>query len=248
MTLKDAKKLNLNDEMKGNIVDTLLVYLKTTLLERMSSEEDDYLNIEVERQMFAALKPFKSNFQEGCVDTLRKVLTEKPSISNRQLEYSFKIYQIAFETKSDDNKSSGFIKNYIKFYDEFAVKVLATDDADKINAMVQIVDTNNALLRENKFQLDNTVIDEILCFLSDPRMKPTGSDAESFCKFYTAVGEALFVVANNRQNYFKSRISQFFSVYRAFMEAVYFFKNDEAGELAPMEVSLLLKLTLQLEK
>lgn len=246
MTLKDAKKLNLNDEMKGSITDTLLVYLKTTLLERMSSNSDDYLNVEVERQMFAALKPFKSNFQEGCVDILRKSLTEKASIAGGQLQYSFKIYQIAFETKSDDNKSSAFVKNYIKFHDEFSAKALAMND--KNETLIQIVDTNNALLRENKFQLDNTVIDEFLCLLSDPRMKPLGGDVETFCKFFTAVGESLFVVANVRQNYFKSRISQYFSVYKSFMEAVYFFRNDEAGELSPLEVSLLLKLTLQLEK
>lgn len=247
MTLKDAKKLNLNDEMKGSVVDTLQIYLKATLLERMSSEVDDCKSVEVERQMFAALKPFKSNFQEGFVDILRKVLTEKTSISSGQLLYSFKIFQVAFEVKSDDNKSSGLIKSYMKFHDEFAAKLLALDEDKKIHAMVQVIDTNNALLRENKFQLDNTVIDEILCLLSDPRMKPT-NDVNDFCKFYTAIGETLFVVANVRQNYFKSRISQFFSVYKASIEAVYFFRNDEAGEFSPMEVSLLLKLTLQLEK
>ena len=248
MSLKDAKKLNLNDEMKGSIVDTLLVYLKSTLLERMSSDFDDYLSVDVERQVLTALKPFKNNFQESCVDILRKILTEKSNVTAGQLQYSFKIYQIAFEAKSDSNKSGNFIKNYIKFYDEFGLKALTLNENDKIGAVVQIIETNNAMLKESKNQLDNTAIDEIFCLLIDPRSKPSGSDVREFCKFYSAVGESLFVIANVRQNYFKSRISQFFSVYRSFMEAVYFFKNEEAEEITPMEVSLLLKLTLQLEK
>jgi hypothetical protein len=248
MTLKDAKKLNLNDEMKGSIVDTLLVYLKAKLLERMSSEVDDYQSVEVERQMFAALKPFKANFQENCLDILRKVLVEKPQITSGQLQYSFKIYQVAFDEKPEGNKIGGLLNSYIKFHDEFAAKALALSEGDKTKAIVQIIETNNAMLTEKKYPLQDTHIDDILAFLSDPRTKPSTTDVTEFCKFYTAVGESLFIIANVRQNYFNSRLSQFFSVYRSFLEAVYFFKNDEAGEITPMETSLLLILTLQLEK
>jgi hypothetical protein len=248
MTLKDAKKLNLNDEMKGNIVDTLLVYLKTKLLERMSSEVDDYRNVEVEQQMFAALKPFKANFHEGCLDILRKSLSEKPQITSGQIQYSFKIYQLVFEAKQEGNKTCGLVKNFVKFHDDFAAKALEMDGTDKISAVIQIIETNNAMLSEKKFQLENTTIDEILSFLSDTRVKPSANDVTEFNKFYTAVGETLFIIANFRFNYFKSRMSQFFSVYRSFMEAVYFYKNEEDGEITPMETSLLLVLTLQLQK
>jgi hypothetical protein len=248
MTLKDAKKLNLNDEMKGSIVDTLLVYLKAKLLERMSSDVDEYQNVEVEQQMFAALKPFKANFHEGCLDVLRKVLAERLQISTGQLQYSFKIYLIAFDAKLEGNKIGGLVKNYMKFHDEFAAKALALSEGEKTRALIQIIETNNAMLTEKKYQLLDTDIDEILGLLSDPRIKPSTSNVTEFCKFYTAVGESLFIIGNVRQNYFKSRISQFFSVYRSFLESVYFFKNDEAGEITPMETSLLLILTLQLEK
>lgn len=245
MTLKDAKKLNLNDELKGTIVDTLLVYLKTSLLQRMSSEEDDYRDVELERQMFTALKPFKSNFQEGCVEILRKMLTEKPKLTSGQLQYSFKVYQIAFEAKSDD-KTYALIKSYRKFYDEFSPKALELP-TDKIEALVQIVETNTCILRESKFQLDNTVIDEILSLLVDPRIR-SESNVDQFFKLFTVIGETLFVIATVRQNYFRTRIAQFFTVYRSFMEAIYFYKNDIEVEITSKESLLLLKMALQLEQ
>jgi hypothetical protein len=243
MTLKDVKKFNLNDEMKGTIVDTLLSCLKATFVEKITSEVDDNLNVELEKQLFDTLKPFKSNFQEGCVGILRKALLEKPPTAGKLL-YTFKIYQAAFEGKADQS----LVKNYIKFQEEFSSKAIALNSHDKVQVLTQIIETNNAVLKDRKYQLDNTTIDEILCLLVDPRMKPSSDDIESFCKLYTAIGETLFVVANVRQNYFKSRISQYLSIYKLFMDAVYFFKNDQTGDLTPMEISLLLKLTLQLEK
>lgn len=246
-TLKDAKKFNLNDEIKGSVVDTLLAYLKSVIREKMTSDVADYLNMDLEKQIFASLKPFKSNYQEGCVDILRQILAEKTLVSSGQFQYSFKVYQVAFENKADAKSSSGLVKSYIKFVNDFVNKALELD-TEKTAALIHILDTNNAILKDNKNQLDNTAIDDLLGLLMDPRMKPPAENIEDFCKFYTAVGEMLFVIANVRQNYFKSRVAQYFNVYRYFMEAIYFFKNDQPEELTPMEISLLLKLTLQLEQ
>ena len=244
MTLKDAKKFNFNDELKETIVEALLVHLKSTLGQRMSSATDDYQDVVLEKQLFETLKPFKANFQEGCVQVLRQFLSANPSFTNEQLTYSFKIYQLAFSNV--DKSSSSIIKSYTKFLDEYSLKVLTSNCAELV---IQVLEANNTILRDNKNQLENTTIDEMLCLLMDPRVSPSAFGIEDFCKFYGAVGETLFVIANIRQNYFKSRISQFFIIYQHFMDAVYFFKNDQPeAEFSPMEISLLLKLTLQLEK
>lgn len=242
MTLKDGKKFNLNDEMKASIVEALLTYLKSTLTRKMSSEAIDYHNIELEQQLFTALKPFKSNFQEGCLNIMKQGLIQSPDFSNNQLQYCFKIYQVAFS--SIDKSSSGVIKSYAKFLDEFAPKALLSS----ADTLIQVLETNNTVLKDNKFQLDNTTIDEVLCLLTDPRVNPSSFNIEDFFRFYSAVGETLFVIANVRQNYFKLRVSQFFNIYRNFIESVYFYKNESPDELSPVEISLLLKLALQLEK
>lgn len=244
MTLKDVKKLGLSDEFKEIIVDGLVTYLKSKLAQRISSEAgDDHQNVELEKQLFETLKPFKSNFQEGCLQTLRQTLIKSVNVTKNQLLYSFKIFNIAFQ--NIDQSSGGAIKNYTKFHDNFVPKVLTFDCADLI---IQVLETNNAVMRGSKFQLDNTTIDEMLCLLTDPRAKPSSLSIDEFFKFYSAIGETLFVVANVRQNYFKSRISQYFNVYKNFMEATYYYKNDQPEELSTVEVSWLLKLALQLEK
>lgn len=243
MTLKDAKKFNLNDELKGSIVDCLLSHLKSLIAERLTTEADDYLDVDQEKQMFEALKPFKSNFQEGCVNILKKLTIQEPKKCSSKLLYCFKIYQVAFN--NIDNASSGVIKSYLKFCDSFVPKAMVSESAAVV---IQILETNNSILKEGKFQLNNTNIDEFLCFLIDPRIKTTTFSIEDFSKFFSAVGESLFLIANGRQNYFKSRISQYFTVYKNFMDSVYFYKNDQPEELSAMEISLLLTLTLQLEK
>lgn len=247
LTLKDAKKLNLNDDVKGTIVDSLFVYLKSTLLAKVSAESEDNLNVELEKKLFAALKPFKTNFQDGCVDILRKILIESSNVTSGQLQYTFKIFQVALDTKADD-KSTAFIKKYAKFHEEFVSKALELKSDDKTGALIQILETNNALLKETKFQLDNTTMDEILCLSMDPRMKPAAGNIDDFCRFYSAIGEALFLIGNVRQNYFKARITQYFNIFKSFMEAIYFYKNDQPEALTTKEIILLLKLTQQLEK
>lgn len=242
-TLKDKKKFDLSDEIKGNIVECLLTYLKSLIADRLSSNIDSNCDVEQENQLFEALTPFKSNFHAGCVDILGPLLIQKSIKTSRNLQYCFKIYQITLN--NIDKASSGVIKSYMKFHDSFAPKALAFGDPAVI---IQILETNNSLLKESRFQLDNTVIDEFLCISIDPRIQPATFAIEDFCKFYSAIGESLFLIANSRQNYFKSRISQYFNVYRSFMDAIYFFKNDQPEEISPMEISLLLTLTLQLEK
>lgn len=244
VTLKDAKKFNLNDETKGSIVDTLLAYLKSLLVEKISSEVVAYSDVEQEKQLFAALKPFKSNFQDSCVETLRYALEKTTSDATcGQLQYSLKIYQLALNTA--DKSSSGVIKSYLKFFSDIVPRALRLDSAEVI---IEILETNNVVLKENKFKLEATSIDELFCLLTEPRIKPSTFDLKDFCNFFSAVGETLFVIANVRQNYFKSRISQFFNAYKVFMESVYFYKNDQPGEHSQMETSMLLKLALQLEK
>lgn len=227
--------------MKASIVEALLAYLKSTLTRKMSPEAKDY-SIELEQQLFTALKPFKSNFQEGCVNILRQGLIQNSDFTSDQLQYCFKIFQVAFS--SIDKSSHGIIKSYTKFLDEFAPKALSLP----ADTLIQVIETNNSVLKDNKIQLDNTTIDEILCLLTNPQFNPSAFKIEDFFRFYSAVGETLFVIANVRQNYFKLRVSQFFNIYRSFIEAVYFYKNDSSGELSQIEISLLLKLALQLEK
>lgn len=234
--------------MKGKIVDALLTVLKSTLSSRMQSDIDNYHDVDLEKQLFSALRPFKSNCQTSCVEILRQILIERRDNSGAMFRYAFKIYQVVFDIKAEDKSLNAIVKNYSKFYDDFVPKLLAMDCPDKIAVLSQIVETNNSLMKESKFILDNSTLDDFMSLLTDPLMKPSVDNIEEFCKFYTAVGESLFVVANVRQNYFKSRISQYFNVYRNFMESIYFYKNDQSGDLSPMEISLLLKLTLQLDK
>jgi hypothetical protein len=241
--LKDSKKLNLKDETKTIIVDALFVYLRSLLLEKMSSEDGASLDINLETQLFETLKSFKSNFMEGSLHILRKTLIEKCDCTEGHLLYSFKIYQIAFN--SMDKQSAAVLKDYSKFYDDFILKALALQSPE---LTIQILETNNLVLKDVKIQLDNTTIDEFLCLLGNPSIKPSEFGIEDFFKYYSAVGETLFVVANVRQNYFKSRVSQYFIIYKSLMDAIYFYKNEQTEDLNPMEVSLLLKLALQLEK
>lgn len=206
--------------------------------------DTDYQEVALEKQLFEALKPFKGGFQEGCVQVLRQILATNPNLTNNQLVYSFKIYQLAFSCV--DKASNGIVKSYIKFLEDFSANLFSLNCSKLI---IQALETNNTVLADNKFQLDNTTVDEMLCLIMDPRVNASDFNIEDFCKFHDAVGETLFVIANFRQNYFKSRISQYFIIYQAFMNSVYFYKNEKPEEeLSPVEISLLLKLTLQLEK
>lgn len=241
--LKDSKKLNLKDETKTKIVDSVFVFFKSVLLDKMSTEDGVNLDTALETQLIETLKSFKSNFMESSLGILRKTLIEKANFTEGHLLYCFKIYQLAFSHM--DKQSAAVLKDYAKFYDDFISKALTLESPD---LTIQILKTNNLVIKDSKVQLENTAIDEFLCLLGNPSIKPASFCIEDFFKYCSAIGETLFVVANIRQNYFKSRISQYFNVYKNLVDAIYFYKNDQPEELTPVEVSLLLKLTLQLEK
>lgn len=143
-----------------------------------------------------------------------------------------------------DKSSGGVVKSYLRFCDENLENALQLG----ADVLIALLETNNAILSDPAVQLENTSIDKFLCLPIDPRIDSGKFSVEEFCKFQEAVGEMLFVVANIRQNYLKSRISQYFNIFRVFMETIYFYKNGELDELEPVGASLMLKLALQLEK
>lgn len=241
LALRAVKKVHINAEIKTATVEALLTYLTTVLFDKVN-KTDEKLDVEIENEIFVTLKPFKSNFQEQCVEQLRRTLKKLSQPTSSQLEYVFKVYQIALNNTS---KTSGIIKSYLKFHEECLSEAITFKTCA---ILIKILETNNKILSNGKIQLENTSIDEFLCFLIDPRIKSSTLTIEEFCKFYGAVGETLFVIASVRQNYFKSRISQYFNVYKCFLDAIYFYKNNTLDELQPTEISLLLKLSLQLEK
>lgn len=221
------------------MVTSLQSFLTSTVvLEKLEAESHD---VDLEKQIFAALKPHKSNFQESCVEAMRVNLS-RVEVTGSQLRYSLKVYEIALNCA--DKSSSGVVKSYLKFYDENLEKALQLG----ADVLITLLETNNAILSDPSIQLENTSIDKFLCLPIDPRIDSKKFSVEEFCKFLEAVGETLFVIANIRQNYFKSRISQYFNIYRNFMETIYFYKNEEGDELEPIGASLMLKLALQLEK
>lgn len=251
-TLKNIKKLNLSDELKEVIVDSMLAYLKTIISETISNDRTNLgkSNTDQQKELITVLCPVKSNCQNICISLLTESLSQG-DINSGKLEYCFKILQIIIEctVKTVDKKIKSVIENYAKFWKKFSFAALNVSDDGKLNLMCQIMETSCTILKESKIHLDNNSIDEVFYFLMNPCIVPAPTESiEQFCKFYNLVGETLFLVANSRQNYFRSRIPQYFDVYRKFMNAIYFYKNDQSGDLSPKEVSLLLKIMLQLEK
>ncbi|CRK99645.1 CLUMA_CG012956, isoform A [Clunio marinus] len=160
----DIKNLNLSDEMKKKIIDALLVFLKSLILQKMSS--NSVCEMDYEEKILKTLKIFEGCQQESYFDTLRKV--------------------------SNDN----------------------------------LVTTSNITI------------------------KPSEMEFNDFFKFGTVLGEALFLIANVRRDYFKSRIVQYFEVYIHFLELIYFYKNDDIfhdDANAEGDVLLLLQLAHQTE-
>lgn len=218
---------------------SLQSFLTSTVVQEKSEAESQ--DVELEKQIFTALKAQKSNFQENCVEAMRENLNRVEK-TGFQLRYSLKIYEIALNCA--EKSSSGVVKSYLKFCDENLEKILQFG----AEVLITLLETNNAILSDASIQLENTSVDKFLCLPIDHRIDSKKFTLENFCKFLEAVGELLFVIANVRQNFFKSRISQFFNVYRNFMETIYFYKNEDGDELEPIGTSLMLKLALQLEK
>lgn len=245
MTLKDAKILNLNDELKGGIVKVLTKFLKRTIDEKLSMDTINDANIE--KELITSLNSFKNNCHEECSQFLLASLTNKiPNVSNVQLIYAFRILKILFECLEKVNKKNSekkLVKNYKTFCDNFLLHEI-TD----IDLLCTIYEAHIALLKSNKEQLEFTIIDDLFCFFIDSRNRPPTENTEDFCRFYELVGQFLFVIGNSHQKYFRSRTPQFFNSYNQFLNSIYYYRMDSEDDFTPKEISLLLKLTLQLEK
>ena len=255
-TLKDAKTLNLNDEVKISIVNALYEYLNATITSKVTTEREDLLNVTMEIQLLVALEPFKNSCMQECLKLLKTSLAKQQVVDAKKLEYGFKIMKILFENsmKPSANQQAAvkkqnntFFNDFVLFCDQFLPSALLVAGDNKVILMCQVLETSNVILNESKIPIDNSVIDEVLYFLLDAKCSVT-DDIEDFYKLYNAIGETLFIIATSRQNYFAARTPQYFNIYQNFLEAVYLYKNSELTDLTPKDMCLLLKLTLKLEK
>lgn len=250
LTLKDAKKLNLNDEIKADIVKTLTKHLYSIIEDAMSKENDEKVesgNEERERSLIATLSSFKSNCREECSHHLYKLLKSREIINENQLIYSFKIYELLFESceKTERKENTTLIKNYMKHCENY---VKAREPITELDLLYAIYSCHIAMMKCFKEKLDFITIDELFAFHIDQKNRPVTVNVESFCKFYEIVGQFLFVLGNFQQNYFKSRIPLYFKAYNKFLDTIYYYEADDKKELDAKESSMLLRLTLQLEK
>lgn len=248
LTLKDAKKLNLNDEIKGGIVKALTKHLRN-IIEETVLKEEKYNNVDREKELITTLSSFKSNCREECSQFLHKLLSGKDAVTDKQLIYSFMIYEILFENceKNERKENMTLVKSYIKHCDNL---VMVRGKITEIDLLCSIYASHIAMMKCYKEKLNFLIIDEIFNFHIDQRHRPLAESEsiEEFCKFYETVGQFLFVLGNFHQNYFKSRIPQYFKAYNKFLEAIYYYKADDKEQFDAKESSMLLRLTLQLEK
>jgi len=248
LTLKDAKKLNLNDEIKGGIVKALTKHLRN-IIEETVLKEEKYNNVDREKELITTLSSFKSNCREECSQFLHKLLSGKDAVTDKQLIYSFMIYEILFENceKNERKENTTLVKSYIKHCDNL---VMVRGKITEIDLLCSIYASHIAMMKCYKEKLNFLIIDEIFNFHIDQRHRPLAESesVEDFCKFYEIVGQFLFVLGNFHQNYFKSRIPQYFKAYNKFLEAIYYYKADDKEQFDAKESSMLLRLTLQLEK
>lgn len=247
LALKDAKKLNLNDEIKGGIVKALTKHLRN-IIEETVLKEENYNNVDREKDLITTLSSFKSNCREECSQFLHKLLSsKKDGVTDKQFIYSFKIYEILFENceKNEKKETTTLVKSYMKHCDNL---VMVRGKITEIDLLCSIYSTHIALMKCYKEKLNFLIIDEIFMFHIDQRHRPASETVEDFCKFHEIVGQFLFVLGNFHQNYFKSRIPQYFKAYNKFLEAIYFYKADDKEQFDAKESSMLLRLTLQLEK
>lgn len=244
MTLKDAKRLNLNDEVKGGIVKALTKHLKMTIEENIVKEKCD--GMEREKELIASLNSFKSNCREECAQCLLNLLNKSSiiDVTNKQITYGFGMFEILFNS-AKIQKNDKILKLYTKFCDKY---ILVKGKVTDIDLLCGIFNAHITLLKSSKEHLEFCIIDEVFTFFIDQRNRPCLESVEDFCKFYDVVGQFLFIIGNFHQRYFKSRIPQYFNAYKKFSDAIYYFKHNTNDELNEKEISMLLKLTLQLEK
>lgn len=255
-TLKDAKTLNINDEVKTSIVNALYEFLNATITSKVTTDRVNLLNVALEIQLLVALEPFKSNCLQECMELLKTTLAKQQVVDAKKLEYGFKIMKILFENSMKPSanqeapvkkQNNTFFNDFVLFCDQFLPAALVAAGEGKVILMCQVLETINVILNESKIPIDNSVIDEVLYFLLDAKCS-AADDIEDFYKLYNAIGETLFIIATSRQNYFAARTPQYLNIYQNFLEAVYLYKNTELTDLTPKDMCLLLKLTLKLEK
>ncbi|CAG9805461.1 unnamed protein product [Chironomus riparius] len=250
LALKDAKKLNLNDEIKGGIVKALTKHLRNVIEDKMLKAEENEKksnNVDREKDLITTLSSFKSNCREECSQFLHKLLNGKDAVvTDKQLIYSFMIYEILFENceKNEKKENTTLVKSYMKHCDNL---VMVRGKITETDLLCSIYSTHISMMKCYKEKLNFLIIDDIFNFHIDQRHQPASESVEDFCKFYDSVGQFLFVLGNFQQNYFKSRIPQYFKAYNKFLEAIYFYKADDKEQFDAKESSMLLRLTLQLE-
>ncbi|KAG5680443.1 hypothetical protein PVAND_009951 [Polypedilum vanderplanki] len=241
MTLKDAKKLNLNDEIKGNIVKALTKYLKNMINDKISQETCD--DVAKEKEIIEAISAFKNNCREIVSEFLLNALKERDVVKNQKI-YTFKICEILFEVcEKPGQKYTLNTKNYKQICD----KLTLMNDITDVDLLCAIFNAHTAMLKCNKENLEVYIIDSAFSFYIDTRNRPSSSCYKDFCKFNETVGQFLFVAANNHHKYFKSRIPQYFKAYTKFLNEIYFYKAEAKEDFELKEISMLLRLTLQLE-
>lgn len=243
--LKDAKKLNLSDEIKREIVEVLLQFIKTFSINNESLVIDS--DFVLESEVLLTLNTFKNDF---LVEYLNNMINKCDYKNSLQLVHICRIFKITIEakdTKDEDKKSTKFIEKYLNFLRNIMNNELDVE-SDKLTVNMAIFETNNAMMKDNKIQLTIAQIDQMLNFATNLRFIENLNDIQQFCKYMSVLGETLFIVAVVRQNYFKDRSPHYFNIYKTFVERIYFFKNGSADNFSPVEVSSLLKLTLQAEK
>lgn len=242
--LKDAKKLNLSDEIKRESVVVLQTFAKTISKRDSSAIGSDFTT---ESETLLMLNVYKSDFLNEYLNNLIENCNYNNHSQLIQLCQIFKITVEAKDTKDDDKKSVKFIEKYLNFLRNYSNGELDLS-ADGLSVNIAILETNNSIMKDNKIQLNTTQIDQMLSFAANTRIIENLDDIQQFCKFMSVLGETLFIVSVVRQSYFKDRSPHYFNIYKSFVERIYFFKNGSNDDFSPVEVSSLLKLTLQAEK
>lgn len=245
MVLRDAKKLNLNDEIKYRIVNVLLKHLNEIIETNVKGVEDKSDRIDTERELITLLTSIKPGCKLECSKFMQKLVTESKEISVPQQIYCFKIFQVLFEHSEKQNNRE-LIKIYMNFFD---TSILQRENLTDTDLLCTIFNAHNEMIKTNKEHVDNVAMDKIFMFLIDSDNRPSSESVDDFCKFYEAIGQFLYLVGNFQHHYFKARQPQYFKVYQIILEDVYFYQRDnEDIELSPKEILILQRLSLQLEK
>lgn len=244
--LKDAKKLNLSDEIKRECVEVLQKFTKTISNHKLSSIDSDFTT---ESETLLMLNVYKSDFLNEYLNNLIEHCNYSNHSQLIQLCQIFKLTVESKDTKDDDKKSVKFIEKYLNFLRNYVNHNESAElTPESLSVNVAILETNNAIMKDNKLQLSTTQVDQLLSFAANTRLIENLDDIQQFCKYMNVLGETLFIVSVVRQSYFKDRSPHYFNIYKSFVERIYFFKNGSNDEFSPVEVSSLLKLTLQAEK